>query len=219
MDTIASHPRTASEFVARQLRARILGGGLPAGAHLRQNHIAAEFGVSSTPVREALRELAAEGLVVSDAHRGTMVRGLTLPDVRDIYELRLVLEPILIRRSFPLVTEDGLTEAESLIARMAATADMTEWSQMNRDFHAIFWQSHRETRLFRMAESLQDAAMPYVAMSLYGRGDEIARSDTDHRAILAAYRRQDCEGAVSLNQRHLEATIDIIREKLTEAEG
>lgn len=219
MDSTVTRPRTASEFVARQLRARILSGTLPAGAHLRQNHIATEFGVSSTPVREALRELAAEGLVVSDAHRGNMVRGLTLPDVCDIYELRLALEPILIRRSFPSVSQDALSEAQEMIVRMAATADMAEWSQMNRHFHAIFWLSHRETRLFRIVESLQDAAMPYVAMSLYGRDDEIERSNIDHRAILAAYRQGDCEHAVTLNHRHLEATITIIREKLEGSES
>lgn len=214
MDNSATRPRTASEFVAQQLRAQILSGALPAGAHLRQNHIATEFGVSSTPVREALRELAAEGLVISDPHRGNMVRGLTLTDVCDIYELRVALEPILIRRSFPDVTANQLAAAEDLHARMCATGDMAAWSQMNRRFHAVFWAGHDDTRLFRLIESLQDAALPYVAMSLYGRQDEIARSNVDHSAILAAYRAGDCEMAVALSVRHLEATITVIREKL-----
>lgn len=214
MDTSVTRPRTASEFVAQQLRAQILSGALPAGEHLRQNHIATELGVSSTPVREALRELAAEGLVISDAHRGNMVRGLTLTDVSDIYELRLALEPILIRRSFPDVTADQMEAAADLHSRMCATTDMAEWSQMNRRFHAVFWLGHDDTRLFRLVESLQDAALPYVAMSLYSREDEITRSNIDHDAILAAYRAGDCDQAVALSVHHLRATIAVIREKM-----
>lgn len=212
-----SRPRTTSEFVAQKLRTRILSGSLKAGEHLRQNHIAAEFGVSSTPVREALRDLAAEGLVHSDAHRGNMVRGLTLADAIDLYELRVTLEPILIRRSFADVTAEDLAEAVRLIDQMASTADMAGWAQLNRRFHACLWSSHGDTRLFRLVEKLQDASMPYVAMSVYGARDELSRSDADHRAIVASYREGDCARVIALNHHHLDATIVAIREKLAVA--
>lgn len=218
METLTNRPRTTSEFVARQLRARILSGDLPAGERLRQNHIAAELGVSSTPVREALRDLAAEGLVLSDAHRSNIVRGLTLADATDLYQIRGVLEPILIRRSFDQVAAGDLSGAEGLIAQMAATGDMALWAQLNRRFHACLWAGHEDTRLFRLIENLQDAAMPYVAMSIYGSAEELTRSDADHRAMLEAYRARDCAQAIALNERHLAATIAAIREKLSASE-
>lgn len=208
-------PRTAAEFVATHLRSRILSGALAAGEPLRQNHIATELGVSSTPVREALRELVAEGLVSSDAHRSNVVRGLTLADVEEIYELRRVLEPILIRRGFAGVTPDHLAEAEALIAQMDATREITVWSQLNGRFHRALSGPVQSGRMSRMVEGLRDASMPYVALSLYGRADELERSNADHVEIVRAYRRHDCEAAVALNDRHLLATIELIAAKLT----
>lgn len=210
-----SRPRTAAEFVVHQLRGKILSGEIPAGERLRQNHIAAEFGVSSTPVREALRELAAEGLILSDAHRGNMVRGLTLSDVSEIYELRRNLEPLLIKRTFAQVTEEDLIQCEDLIATMERTTDITLWSKLNGRFHALLSGTEQEIRTIRLVEGLRDASMPYVALSLYGREDELSRSNEDHKRIIDAYRKQDLEQATKLNDLHLQATIEIIRQKLS----
>lgn len=216
MSALPGHrPRTAAEFVATHLRSRILSGALAAGEPLRQNHIATELGVSSTPVREALRELVAEGLVSSDAHRSNVVRGLTLADVEEIYELRRLLEPILIRRSFASVSSEHLAEAEALIAQMAATHEIAAWSQLNGRFHLALSGPVQTSRMSRLVEGLRDASMPYVALSLYGRVDELERSNADHVEIIHAYKCHDCEAAVSLNDRHLFATIKLIAAKLT----
>ncbi len=214
-----SRPRTAAEFVVHQLRRKILSGEISAGERLRQNHIASEFGVSSTPVREALRELAAEGLIVSDAHRGNMVRGLTISDVSEIYELRRKLEPVLIERTFPSVTPDDLDECAALIETMEKTSDIVSWSQMNGQFHTLLSGPDQELRTARLVESLRDASAPYVALSLYGRDTELARSNDDHRNIVAAYRQQDLAQTIRLNDLHLQATIEIIREKFSAPEG
>lgn len=213
-----SRPRTAAEFVVHQLRGKILSGEIPAGEWLRQNHIAAELGVSSTPVREALRELAAEGLILSDAHRGNMVRGLTISDVSEIYELRRNLEPLLIKRTFDQVMEHDLIQCEALIATMEETSDISRWSQLNGQFHSLLSGPGHDIRTSRLVESLRDASMPYVALSLYGRDDELVRSNNDHKAIIDAYRQKNLASATHLNDLHLQATIKIIQEKLSVAE-
>lgn len=214
-----SRPRTAAEFVVYQLRRKILSGEIPAGERLRQNHIAAEFGVSSTPVREALRDLAAEGLIMSDAHRGNMVRGLTISDVSEIYDLRRKLEPMLIERTFSQVGPEDLLQCEALIETMEETSDIVRWSQLNGQFHALLSGPDQDIRTARLVESLRDASMPYVALSLYGREDELARSNVDHRLIIDAYRLRDLARATELNDIHLQATIKIIRQKLSAPES
>ena len=211
-------PRTTSEFIAKQLREDILSGALRAGEHLRQNHIATEFGVSSTPVREALRELAAEGLILSSAHRGNIVRGLTISDVAEIYELRLLLEPMLLRRNFATISKDQLSACEDLVKRMEIETDITAWSQLNAQFHALLMGAESEQRLPRLVEMLSNAAMPYVTLSLYGRIDELKRSNSEHRALLAAYRTHDLQKVVSLTELHLQTTIDLISNKLTDTQ-
>ena len=106
---------TAHSYVLERLRRAILDGDLPGGTRLRQVELASEFAVSITPVREALRDLAGEGLVVFDPHRGSTVRRLDLEEVREIYEMRIALEPIMVRRMIGKVDTDRLNEAERLI--------------------------------------------------------------------------------------------------------
>ncbi len=90
---------TAYQYAVQTLRADILQGRLAAGERLRQDDLAKRLAMSTTPVREALRTLISEGLVFFDAHRGAVVRGLTLEDVQEIYRLRKVLEPMMVEEA------------------------------------------------------------------------------------------------------------------------
>jgi DNA-binding GntR family transcriptional regulator len=148
-----------------------------------------------------------------------MVRGLTVSDVSEIYELRRMLEPVLIRRTFDQVTEDDLARCEELIATMEKTSDIALWSKLNGRFHALLSGPDGDMRTVRLVESLRDASMPYVALSLYGREDELARSNDDHKRIVRAYRQRDLALVTELNDLHLQATIEIIRQKLSAPEG
>lgn len=91
--------RTIQEYVLGTLRAEILQGVYKAGTRMRQEEVAKRLGVSTTPVREAFRDLRAEGLVAIDPNKGVEVRGLTADDVSEIYELRMLLEPMLAARA------------------------------------------------------------------------------------------------------------------------
>lgn len=206
--------QTASKFVVEYLRTRILSGELVAGEKLRQNHIATELGVSSTPVREALRDLVAEGLVISETYKGNTVRGLTLADVVEIYDLRMMLEPLLIESNFGHVGDIDFTKCEELIQRMGNTSDVTAWSRLNAEFHTLLVGSARSSRLAKIVEGLRDASMPYVTVSLYGQNNELSRSNTEHRQLVAAYNEADLDRIINLTKSHLRSTIQIIENKL-----
>lgn len=210
--------RTASEFVADYLRTGILSGELGAGEKLRQNHIAAELGVSSTPVREALRDLVAEGLVVSDTHKGNTVRGLTLADVVEIYDLRLMLEPLLIERNFSHIRNIDFARCEDLLLKMETTNDVTEWSRLNAEFHTLLGGSAPSSRLAKIIDGLRDASMPYVTLSLYGQEHELVRSRIEHKQLVEAYREADLARVIALTKAHLGSTIKIIHNKLKRPE-
>src|SRR6187401_2525244 len=113
--------QTIASMTITALRERILRGDYPDGEPLRQDAIGAELGVSRIPVREALRQLEAEGLVTFNPHRGAVVSTLSLKQIAELYELRADVESDLIRRAVPnLTAEDDARAAEILDAYEAA---------------------------------------------------------------------------------------------------
>lgn len=207
-------PLTAYQFAVQTLREEILQGRLKAGERLRQDDLALRLEISTTPIREALRTIVSEGLAFFDAHRGAVVRGLTLEDVREIYRLRIVLEPIMVESSILNMSPDVLARAEDLHAEMLRTADVARWTELNREFHAALYASQEHTRLAHLVKTLRDAATPYIALSLFMRPEHIAASNIDHAEILDHYRQRDVERAKEHEISHLEATLAIIVEAI-----
>lgn len=204
--------RTAYEHVRLTLRAAILDRTLPAATRLVQSDLATQLGVSTTPVREALRDLAQEGLVLFDPHRGAIVRPLDIAEVREIYELRMTLEPIMVRRLMARLTPDQLERAEDLAGQMRATDDMSTWVGLNRDFHAVFHEADDGSRLAAILTGLRDSAAGYVAISLAAAPVHVAEANDEHTALLEIYRRHDVEAAVDVTVHHLTSTLAIIEE-------
>src|SRR4051794_5648296 len=125
MNPLQARPRTNYEFARQTLRADILEGRFEPGTKLVQTELATRLGLSTTPIREALQDLAREGLVLLDPHRGAFVRALSLDEVREIYELRMLLEPMLLRRSAGLLDTEALDAADDLRAQMAAETELS----------------------------------------------------------------------------------------------
>lgn len=213
MPDLTQPPRrtaTAHEYAREWLRSAILDGSLPAGTRLRQSELAAQLGVSTTPVREALRDLAAEQLVVMHAHHGAIVRSLDLGEVREIYELRITLEPMLARRLIGQVDAAVLDRARTLWQRMLTERDIAVWSQQNRDFHAILCSPEDDSRLGGILTGLRDSAAPYVGVSLIARPDLMDQANAEHGEFIDLFAAGDVEGVVDLTRRHLRATLDAI---------
>jgi DNA-binding GntR family transcriptional regulator len=204
--------RTAQQYVLSTLRAEILQGLYPANTHLRQEEVAKRLGVSTTPVREAFRDLRAEGLVSIDANKGVVTRGLTLADVTGIYELRMMLEPMLAQRACVQITATDLEAAQGTHDAMEATTSPEQWSLLNEDFHSHLVKSQSDTRLFDMCESLSLAARPYVSLSMHVNEDIMASNNREHAGLLAAYEAGDVDAVYAQTRSHLENTRDAVVE-------
>src|SRR6185312_8402345 len=107
--------QTLTSMTADAIRERILRGRYPEGEPLRQDAIGTELGVSRIPVREALRQLEAEGLVTFNPHRGAVVSVLSLKQIRELFELRAEIEGDLIRRAVPLMTPEDYARADEIL--------------------------------------------------------------------------------------------------------
>ena len=203
-------PRTAHQFVKDSLRRAILRGTLAGGARLVQADIAAELGVSITPVREALRDLATEGIVRIDPHRGAIVSEVSLDEVREIYRLRQLLEPIAAGLAAPRILAEDLEEAARLQAEMDGEIDRGRWVELNRAFHGVLLQATDSPRLSAIVRQLQDAATLYVAFSVKIRPLGLEGGNEEHRAILAAFRARDAGAVRQAVRRHLRSTLESI---------
>lgn len=201
---------TAYEYVRTTLRAAVLDGTLRGGARLLQTELAAQLGVSTTPVREALRDLATEGLVTFDSRRGALVRLLQIEEVRELYELRQALEPIMVRRVVPRVHDEQLARADRLRAQMDQPLPPSTWSELNARFHATLYEPDRHSRLSALLSGLRDSAAPFVALSLTTRPKQLAKSNAEHAQLVDLYREQRVDDAVDLTLRHLGSTLEVI---------
>lgn len=199
--------RTAHEVVRDTLRHAILNGALPGGTRLVQADIAAQLEVSTTPVREALRDLATEGLIRLDAHRGAIVYEPDLDEVRDLYDIRKILEAEAMKRAVRSITEEELRRAEALQARMDSEPDAVLWVDFNREFHAVLADAARSPRLSALLKNLRDAAAVYVALSLKSSPEQVAAGNRDHHELLEAVRRKDARAAARTVISHLDGTM------------
>lgn len=203
-------PRTAQQFVYEVVRRSIMRGLLPPGTHLMQGQLAEQLQMSTTPVREALRRLAGDGLVRIDAHRGAIVRGLNKEELVEIYEVRLLLEPLAIRKAAERITDAELDEAEALWQRMHDHSDSGQWSELNRDFHAVFARAARSPALIEILRGLRDTSAPYVRLSLAMHPGFSVTANEEHRELLDACRTRDSDRAAAIEAKHLKATLDAI---------
>ncbi len=191
------------QWVADQLRSEILEGRLKPGEWLRQERLAQEHGVSQMPVREALKQLAAEGLIEHVPYRGARVVQFSADDVEDLYVCRALIEGMAARFAAVNVTADELAELAALVPRMAACEtprDLTEYRELNRRFHGVIFTASRRSYLVRTLAQLW-AAFPTMLWSNVPRvaTDSVPGREApdveEHSAIVAALAARDAAAA------------------------
>jgi DNA-binding GntR family transcriptional regulator len=196
--------RTNHLFVRETLRHAILAGDYPPGTRLVQADLAKQLDVSTTPVREALRDLASDGLLRLDAYRGAVIQPLDPDEIEEIYQMLRVLEPLSIERAIQLVTEAELMEAEQKLQEMLSDGDSVRFVALDRQFHGLFARAARSPRLQSTLDSLRDSAARYIAASFRESPEMVAHANHDHQALLAAMRSRDTEAALAVESAHLE---------------
>ncbi|GAA3750221.1 GntR family transcriptional regulator [Salinactinospora qingdaonensis] len=200
--------RTTYQFVRDTLSRAILTGQVKAGERLVQADLARQLRVSTTPVREALRDLAAEGLIRLDAHRGAVVRELSKDEAEEIYRIRRLLEPEVMQRAVEWISEEEIEQAAEIQARADAEDDPTRWVELNRQFHRVFVQSAHSPRLAGIVEALQGSASMYILAAMLHGGRRLDEANNQHHQILQAVRDRDVEAVREAILNHIHGTVD-----------
>ncbi|MEV1295519.1 GntR family transcriptional regulator [Pseudonocardia sp. NPDC049635] len=199
--------------VARRLRIAILEGELTPGERVYPQRLAERLSVSVTPVREALRELAAEGLIEHRPQFPMRVLPVSYQEAKELYELRLVLEPWAVERSIQRGDrqwEDELTRAYTQLQE-TSPHDRSAYIQIHRDFHRAVRAACDSQWHMRIVQQLTDYSDRYRALGRIPHGDEESVAD-EHQLIYEACRTRNTAVALDLTTRHLQATLNTISE-------
>src|SRR5689334_17529071 len=131
MDSGLPVKRTIADQVAELIRQRILSGQLKGGQPIRQEHLAAELGVSRIPLREALKQLAAEGFVSIASHKGAVVAELSVEEVEELFDLRLKLETWLMELAMPAMTDAEVADLDTNLQEQRRPDALSRWGELN----------------------------------------------------------------------------------------
>ena len=204
---------TTPDLIADALRADIHSGSALPGSALRQEELARRFGVSRLPIRDALLRLEGEGLVVVHPNRGAFVVALSADEVREIFELRILLEGDVLERAVSHISASHWRRIDAARANAAAGVDGPEWGELDRMFHLTLYSAAGRPRQEAMIAALRGTVdrywNAYSALSL--RAPEWLR---DHDDIVAAARSGDAPKARALLTGHLERAAAVVLAEL-----
>jgi GntR family carbon starvation induced transcriptional regulator len=210
MSAPAAMPPTRSEWVDAQLRRAILNGEFAPGEKLRAEHLAERWGVSPTPLRETLMRLAGEGFVVIEPQRGARVAPLDLESAIEIYELRLLLDPVALDRSIRAGGEALVADVRAAHSHLEARhPSMADYFEAHRDFHLALVSHCPNRRMVRQVEQLLDHSQRFQAIGVrtVRRGDP----RIEHLQLVDAVVAGDRREATKVLKAHLQATLDAVR--------
>jgi len=195
-----------SQKVYRALKTEIIKGSLKPGTKLSEGKIAEQMGVSRTPVREALKELAAEGFVKMNPNQAVAVSNASVEDVQEVLQIRGVLEGLAARLTTKTINEEEIKELEKYQKRMEQYTnkdDVLAFSEMDAEFHELILNICGNNRLIQIRKNLSDQAHRYRIRSLSVPG-RLKYSLKEHQEIVEALKRKDAEQADRLSQKHIE---------------
>jgi len=200
---------TTPELIAAALRTEILSGEIPPGWPLRQEELAERFGVSRLPVRDALVRLEGQGLVQVLPNRGAFVVSLSAHEIREIYEIRILLEGDLIEQAVPLITDADWSRIESAHAASVRSAGRPEWVEGDWDLHRALYLPAARPRQLAIVETLRGTVARYwhAYSSLPARSDDWV---ADHDGIVQACRARSAGAAKRRVVEHLRRALEVV---------
>lgn len=206
-DPIPAH--LARSVIEETLRNAILDGRLPCGTAIRQEALAQLFGVSRMPVREALRQLEAQGLLQVVQYKGAVVAPLIEDDSLETYELRQLLEDQALRLSVPLLSNEDFEEAEGYIEALEVETDFGKIGTLNRQFHQALYGKAPNKKLLALIEAGLIEEERFLRFNLEQMNLGKLCQD-DHRALLRHARANDVEACIVELQLHLQRGVKAI---------
>jgi DNA-binding GntR family transcriptional regulator len=209
VDTILNDfSTTVASRLVDIVRARILCGAIAPGEPVRQANLAAEFGVSKIPLREALTSLEGEGLLVSVARRGYMVSPLAAAEAIEIFDLRLTLEPLAAVAGARVATDadrDEIKRILGLMNRATRKSDVDAISDLNRAFHMSMFVPTKYPVTGKMMNTLLTLAQRYVHIYLMGAGRD-KDAQRNHEDMANAWSAGDLPKTLELVTQHIVET-------------
>ena len=195
----------ARDWVFQVLRTAIIRGVLPGGMPLRQDEISAQLSVSHIPVREAFRQLDAQGLVRIYPNRGAVVTKLTREELENAMDTRIILEMGAIRAAIPLMTDECIEKAAVILQECETETDANKLEDLNLQFHFALYEATGNTFLLQLIEQLHANVDRYIR-PYYSATEVSAQSKGEHYKLLDACRAGDSEYAAAILRTHLEKT-------------
>ena len=211
--SLGDHP-SLRERIATQLRGAIVSGDLPAKTRLMEPELARRLGVSRTPLREAIRQLEAEGFLSTIPRMGTFVAEVTARDLEDVYAIRAVLEGLAARQAAEQTDETSAAALRSLLAELALkTADYREYHEAAGRFHDAILAASGNQPLQAMYHTLthQVARLRTLSLAVAQRPEVSLR---EHRRIASAILRGRGPEAERLMRSHVEGALAIVRRRI-----
>jgi DNA-binding GntR family transcriptional regulator len=211
--------QSLTSAVADKLRDQIIRGEIAEGTQLRQDAIATQYQVSRIPVREALRQLDAEGLIAIVPNRGAVVPALSPDDIEELFSIRALLEPEILKRSIPHLKEADFAEAERIlrtyVSELRRDDHVSAWGRLNWQFHSTLYSRANQPRSMAIIRNVNNSGERYTRLQLY-LTHGIKRANEEHHRILELCRQRDVAAACKLLREHIEFAGQSLKQALQE---
>jgi DNA-binding GntR family transcriptional regulator len=206
------------DVVFESLKDAIMNGKLEQGKMITEQQISREFGISRTPVREALYKLTATGLVRIIPHKGFLISKWSIKEIRDVFEIRIVLERLAVELFIRNYYQENLEELENITKKMEKAVqenNFMEAAKMNNKFHDLIIEKSDNHEISNVMEPLKNKINIFRLISI-STPSRLKTSLAEHRNILASILKKDIENAKKLIEIHIRKVLDIIEKKLLE---
>ncbi|MCL1079334.1 GntR family transcriptional regulator [Parashewanella spongiae] len=206
--------KTRTQVVVEVLREKILSGDIAAGEPLRQSALAEQLNVSRIPVREALLQLEAEGLVKFEAHKGATATMLSVEQVTELFELRAMIETDLLAKAIPNISDEDFAKAEQVLELLESAFKhenaVASWSELNTQFHTFLYQPANRPHTLEVVQGLNTNCDRYIRLQLL-LGGGIPRAEQEHRDLLEFCKSRQIDKATALLKQHILHSADTIK--------
>ncbi|WP_304618115.1 GntR family transcriptional regulator [Paracoccus sp. (in: a-proteobacteria)] len=198
--------RPQGQSAYRRLLAEIRSGQLLPGSRLRETELAERLGISRTPVREAIRQLEADGLVTHQARQGAAIRNLDYAEVIELYEMRSVLEGTAARLAARMASQVELAELTEINDALAASQPGSAAQELNRQFHRTLLDAARNRFLVKTMSALQKTLL-ILGPTTLSETERHESAASEHRAVIDAIAGRDGERAEAAMRAHVQAAL------------
>ncbi len=208
------------DVVFQTLRQAILKGELEPGERLMEIHLAQKLGVSRTPVREAIRKLELEGLVIMIPRKGAIVAEITVSELEDVLEVRLALEELAVKRACRKHTGEQIEKLQKAAAefkRVLHGSDIAAYAQADEEFHEIIYRMTENKKLMQILSNLREQMYRYRLEYLKDKSTH-SQLVREHDEIVSALEKGDEEKVLKVMSQHVERQKEYIMQRLTQKE-